>query len=385
MAKRTSQYGIFTYLLLYLLAVLCIGYSTLQTAVGYELATGGKEKAWTISIIISICLMILNAQLWQNLSGRAFVKSWIVGVLYLAVASFSFSANFNAFFSEYMKKELLYDDLEKLQADLTAIKTQAVFALEKSHNANKIREDVQLLKTTLIEQILDPATPGYGTKAKKIVKDIEKILGVELTIPAGSPLQLAKAFGQQIDKLLEAKVAPIANEANKLKHGIEIAANNLQNKIDSAKATPDNIEDDKLVIEQGIKVYNSIGEEASKMINDITIFKFNRQSSENVEIGKISHSFKVALRGDYRTGALVSAGLSVLIDLLVPIMIIILTLFSPGKTKDQSIRFPSRNEENIATSASLPKRKETNDESYKRNPLDTILKAREEKQKRNLE
>lgn len=224
-----------------------------------------------------------------------------------------------------MIKALLYDELENQRVNLIAIQTQALFALGKSHNTNDIREAVELRKITLIQQISDPNNPGYGLNAEKIAKEIGGILGVDLRVPVGSPSQIANSFETQIDKLLKAKIEPVIKEVNKIKGRIVTQVDNLQHQIDSAKATIDNIEDDKLAIEHGIKAYNSIGDEVLSFVKDTTVFRFNRQSSRIVEIGKINFSFKAALGANSRTGAFLAAGVSALLGLLVPITIVIVS------------------------------------------------------------
>lgn len=376
MVKRRSEESKLPYILISLLAILCIGYSTVQTAKGYELATGGELKAWVYATMISIGLVLLNILLWQNLKARRIIRALIVGGFYLIIASFSFAANFNAFFSEFMKEELLYDDMEKLQADLRGIETRAYEALENTNNAKFIEERVRLLKTTLIQQILNPGNPGYGSKSQKIAEELSSILGVELTIPDGSPQLIARSFERQIDELLDTKLQAITEKSNKHINKISQTIENLQARIDSAKITQEDVADDIIVIEQGIKVYNTIGEETSQMINDTSIFNFQRITAENIEIGKITHSFKSALKKEYFEGALFAVGLSAFIDLIVPIMIVILNLLSPAREYKFKASFPKRGNRTTSYDNSniFPKRSEN--KGRDKDDLDRIIKGR---------
>lgn len=337
MAKKTKKDYEVAYVLMGLLALICIGYSTYQTANGYELATGGLTKAWVIATIVSIGLVLCNVLLWITIFSRFYFKALIVGIFYLVIASFSFSANFNAFYSDFMKKELLYDELEGLQSEIKSIETRAIKALDAKPDTLKVK--VELLKTTLVEQILDPGLLGYGPKAKKHVQDLNKVLDVELTIPAGSPRLIAESFSRQIDKLLKLKLESITNKSDQLKQKIISTVKNLQTQIDSARISVGNITDDKYIIEQCIKVHNQIGEE---ILSFTGAFRFSRLTAENVEIGKISHSFRSAFKRKAKEPLLVAVGLSSLIDLIVPVMIIVLTIMTSEKKRNKGISFPER-------------------------------------------
>lgn len=323
-----------------LVAVLCLLISTVQTKKGYELAAGGEPQAWAISLIITTVLGSLYYQLRQKLKEGSFINTTVFS--YLIVVPFSCVANFNAFYSEDMKEELLYNELEKLQGDLISIRTQATRALEIKSGAKDVEEKVNLLKSTLTQQILDPGAPGLGMKARQILKDLESVLGVKITEPAGESPLIAKSIERQIDGLLKIKIASMTDQSDILIDKIKSITDNLHSKIITAKSTK-TLLDDSEVIEECIDAYNGIGEETEKTIGDPSTFSFKRIASESEEIGKISHSLNSAVQYKHRAAIIPALGLSLLIDLIVPAIITMLYFKTYKKRKELGI-FTRRDE-----------------------------------------
>ena len=329
-------------LIILLLGSLTLSYSTYQTAQGYKLAAGGLFQAWIYAIMILLALAYLLIQLRSNLKVGKINKGLLILIVYLVVACFSFAANFNAFYSNAMRKELLYDDLEILQSELTSLKTKAFVALDKTHNADSLKEKVTLLKTTLINQILDKGASGFGSKSDTIARRISQLLGVELTKPAGTAQLIANSVSEQIDQLLADKIKSITQKSNDLEKKINTITDNIQFKVDSVKRT-ENTEDDYSVLEEGVKVYNNIGEEVTQTIHNLAVFRFERKTFFNLEIGKISHSFKSA--SSHKQDAIIAGIQSGFIDLLVPVLLFFSTVsYSGNNSSNTSQRFPKRKE-----------------------------------------
>ena len=343
-------------ILILLIAIVCIGYSTYQTANGYLLSTGNQFKAWTLSFIISGSLIALLYRLRKNLKEGKGLQALFIFMIYICFAFFSFLANFNSFFTESMKQELAYDELEKVQGDLASIKSRAINAIDEKNIADSIKTQVNLLKTTLNKQIKDKGLPGFGPKSKEIVKDINAILGVKLTEPAGTPELIAASISEQIDELLEDKLITLNEKPNVLKSGILLTLDNIQVLIDSAKYSIGYLQDDVYAIEMAVKAHNQIGGEVAGYINNPVKFNFERITSNIIDLGKISSSVQLANNSNrYNTGALQAIGLSAIIDLAVPFMLLIMNFGSVNKSRNQKASFPER-EENPDSSIALADR-----------------------------
>jgi hypothetical protein len=309
-------------LVLVILALICVSISFIQTAKGYD-ELAGPIFNWAFSLVISLFILLLNFRFRDHLRKGL----TILGILafYLMVTSFSFAGNFNAFYSQFMQKELYENELKDFRAELEGIQQKAVTALDNSNNADEIRAEVLPLKRALEAQIKNPGNPGMGQKAKSLISEIETILGTTITpLQGASYEETANLMGAQIENVLNDQLSVLTADADRLKSRINIMADSIKPAIDQTLlAGGETLKaNGKELLDETARIHNTIGELA---MNTLGAEQFNYESiqSQHSQVGKISHSFQSAMRGDNPQAAWIAGVASLAVDLLVPLYIVL--------------------------------------------------------------
>lgn len=303
------------------LAMVSILFSTYQTYMGYLLAVGNNHLfALAISVLISFGLVVLNMKIWEYVEKGLGDMLPNILLVYLTVAAFSIAANFNSFYSEYMLKEIVNDDLENISVRITELESKFNTAVRKQSNIERIIEKVNAYKTTLMRQVNDRYQPGVGPRAQLIIDSLEKTLGTELTVPYGDNLTVSKGFKDQIEELLANKVNNISKQQLIFQDDLEVFIGKSQLTLDSLQLGPKN-QSTIIAIQSLASEYNVLSEKATNIIADSNLISLKRYTYHNQELGKISHSFTSAKLPKYRNAGLLSFALALLIDLITPTVI----------------------------------------------------------------
>ncbi len=317
---------------LIILALICVSISFLQTARGYD-ELAGPVFNWAFSIVISLFILLLNFRFRDHLrKGLA-----IAGILafYLIVTSFSFAGNFNAFYSQFMEKELYETELKVFRSDLEGIQQKAITALDNSNNADEVRAKVLPLKRALEEQIKNPGNPGLGEKARSLITEIESILATPITLLQGrSYEETATLMGQQIENVLNDQLSVLTADADRLALRINTMADSIKPEIDAALQQGGDVlkANGKRLLDETAGIHNTIGALALNTLGEGQ-FTFEPIQSKHAQVGKVSHSFQSAMRGDNPQAAWIAGVASLAVDLLVPLYIV-LTVRRKEEEKD---------------------------------------------------
>jgi len=309
-------------LVLIVLALICVSISFIQTARGYD-ELAGPVFNWAFSIVISLFILLLNFRFRDHLrKGLA-----IAGILvfYLIVTSFSFAGNFNAFYSQFMQKELYEDELKNFRADLEGVQQKAITALDNSNNADEVRSKVMPLKRALEEQIKNPGNPGLGEKARSLITEIEQVLGTSITLLQGrSYEETATLMGDQIENVLNDQLGALTADTDRVITRINTMADSIKPQIDVALMEGGQVLEDngKELLNETARIHNTIGELAMATLGPDQ-FTYEAIQSKNAQVGKISHSFQSAMRGDNPQAAWIAGVASLAVDLLVPLYLIL--------------------------------------------------------------
>ena len=309
-------------ILLAVLALIFVGISFIQTAIGYtELA--GPIVAWLFSGVISLLLFYLNFKFRASIISRRGV--WGVLLAFVLVAAFSFAGNFNSFYSRFMKKELYDQEIREYQEKVMGIRESSVKAITESSGASTVKDRVNQLKVTMISQIMNPGNPGWGERARAIADEIEEILGTKLTRVEGSYRDIARSAEYQIDEMLEIKLAELTGQTEVLVEEINAMADSMLPQI-SIALQPRNIETyGRNAIESGADTYNAIGEKTQGFLGRDN-FPFTRIEPQNQNVGKLNHTFKSAfVDWDDPQSTLIALIISIAIDFLLPLVILLTT------------------------------------------------------------
>lgn len=288
MARKNDNSSIEIALKVLLIGVTC--YSTYQTFLGCLLDfNGNKYQAAFFAGLLGFTL-IISAIMFSNYTKNGDLRANSAKYVYFFAALLTFITNYNAFYTEAAKKNILYKNLESLDADLTSLKSKSLNYLQSFNGYNSLKSQIEDKKVTLKYEILD-TNSGLGTKAKVILREIEKILGLKLTEPTGTPQYIASQLEKQIDDVLSSKFASESkSNTNQILKEINIDCDSINYLINTAKQN-DDFNYSKTVIEQGIKIHNKICEKIKSQDKDDKFkFKCENKTFSNKEVGKISYS-----------------------------------------------------------------------------------------------
>ncbi|MEL7120213.1 MAG: MARVEL domain-containing protein [Bacteroidota bacterium] len=321
MTSPKQNSGAWENLILIILAFICVSISFIQTARGYD-ELAGPVFNWAFSIVISLFILLLNYRFRDHL--RNGFAIWGILGFYLLVTTFSFAGNFNAFYSQFMRKELYEDELKTFRSELEGVQQQAITSLNNSNNAEDIRATILPLKRAMEAQITNPGNPGMGQRTKELIKEIEAELGTTVTILRGKDYtETAQLMGDQVENLLNDQLSVLTGDANKLVTQINIMADSIKPEIDQVLLDNQLLEaNGKLLLDETARIHNTIGELSQGYLG-VDQFEYEPLRSKNSQVGKISHSFQSAMRGDNPQAAWIAGVASLAVDLLVPLYIIL--------------------------------------------------------------
>ena len=187
-----------------IIAVLASGFSGYTTFVGfaYDLPL---PLSLVISIIVGLGLLIINFRIKD-----ARIRGESVGTTLAAFFIFfvvSFISNTNAIYTYFLQKDII-GKAQTLAWHIFDNGTQSIlFAINQSDfsmEANRVKQDIDLEKRNLRDQILDPMNSGMGTQANQHLQRIETILGVNLTrLQPPSPNASKTVLNEYVDRLEE--------------------------------------------------------------------------------------------------------------------------------------------------------------------------------------
>lgn len=315
-------------MVLIILALICISISFVQTAIGYE-ELAGSIFTWLFSLVICLFILLLNFRFREALRN----EEALIGIVFFffIVIAFSFAGNFNAFYSQFMKKELYEEELKEFRSKLTGIEQRSVTALDNSHDAVELRTKVNQARDRLVLQITDKGNPGIGERAKEIIQEIEGYLNQPLTILRGDSYEdQARLMAQQINRILDEEIPKRSAKANELIAYINDLADTTRKNIDYMLSSPYLLETyGKETLNEAASTYNTIGQRTQGLLGEAT-FSFEEIQSRHAQVGKISATFQSAMRGDNRQATFIAAIASLAVDLLVPFYILFTVSRSGG-------------------------------------------------------
>ncbi|MCX7096994.1 MAG: hypothetical protein NTV43_03695 [Methylococcales bacterium] len=326
MAQVKKSNSSFSESLILLIGIIVISYSTFQTAKGFETNTGGVLQAWVWAILIGLSLSYLALELRRKLLNGNKAGATIMVLCYLFVALFSFVANFNSFYSGEQKDRILSDHIDKVEKKIQELKT------EYSRSTNELPNKVQRMKITLKHQMLDPNLPDWGVETQKIINDLEKVLGVKITKPAGTPEQKLSAVSTQIDDLLNT----YTKKTNDFQSEIDSKVTDIERRFKDIQVNL-NLAETNNLLNEAEKLHNNICNEALALIHNDNFKCDSISSSHDREIGQIQYTLKSAQENPME--AIMPALQSALLDLVLPFMILV---SSSSRVVEIEPQFPKR-------------------------------------------
>lgn len=307
--------------LIVIVGVLAIGFSTFQTAIGYEDAVGSIYMSLILSLIISVSMIALLVALSKKVYYREQEGRGRVMILYLIFASASISANFNTVFSGFIKEDQLATAIDELEGKYVELQKTASQVIDDADGTSKIIKKAESLKGILQDQIMDPANPGYGDEAKKVAKQIADLFDIEeFSPPSGTPENQKNVITSQVDKVIIANTNNELIAQNKLQEAIENSVIASQRDFSNARETA-KVADDEEKFKHYISEYNKQSSSLDGFVRDESLYSHEQYKSPVTEIGKIPYAISQAFKPDYKFYAIIAIIICLLIDLFVPMLV----------------------------------------------------------------
>lgn len=306
-------------LFLAVLALLLISVSFYQTWVGLEQIFG--PASFIIALVLSLLLLFLCV-LMRNAKIENKQTSGLVW-MYIFIASFCFLANFNALYTRFMRTDIYTTELREINKRFNKLETDIQSNLSYKYD-KKTAQNIEIIKTQLIEQIKDPANQGIGTKAQTLIQNIQIITKqkVDLLTPTGKDYEdLATRMGAQIDNM----ILNLSPDERNLNTDIHNAVIKWDKKIRDFLLLPKKEQDNlaQALIDDSLNEYNNIGNRASAILGENKL-KFEPVLSKTQEVGKIGFAFDHAIKNFGMYQFVVLAG-CILLDFIIVIIIHLVT------------------------------------------------------------
>lgn len=304
-----------------ILALLLISVSFYQTWLGLDQIFGASS--FIIALVLSLLLLFLIWML-REAKQKGESTSKLMGI-YIFIASFCFMANFNALYTRFMKTDIYEKELKEISEKFNVLDSEVNSKLTYLYTQSQ-RQEIDIKKEDLIQQIQSKGEPGFGPKSLKIVSEIEKLLGPGkridiLKVANNDYVDLAEKMGKKIDGM----VSKLSPDETTLKTDLKEVARKWNEKIQIFLALPKD-EKDKIaqqLVNNSLADYNQLGLKSSAVLG-IDKFKFEIVTSKTQEVGKIGFAFEHAIQnfGVYQFVVLLGC---ILLDFIIPIIVILVT------------------------------------------------------------
>ena len=323
-------------LALLLLSTMCLSYSGYQTFQGYQ-TDMGFGNALVLALILTLAMLVLSFTLRSELKGSGSERK-IIGILalYMVAASFSFIGNFNSFFNALLRDTVIRDEVQEKMVLLQTMRTKANEVLTDNSvevMRSKIIAGIDQFKSQLQNQM----EPGLGSKAELVLKEIENVLGQNITRLRGNDNSEAalKAMGKQYEEMIlkTLEKSPIIAlrgtfEKERVKKEINQSITLHLKELDDASqkmtaADGDARDTARMAIQRSISAYKTAGAEIRRYYPE---FIYNTELSlKNANLGRISHSISSAASNLANMQTWIAVILALLIELFVPALVFGLT------------------------------------------------------------
>ena len=242
-----------------------------------------------------------------------------------------------------MKDELFEKELRVYETQIPALQQRATQAVRGTNDAKEVEMKVKQLKKSLESQILDPANAGFGERSQEMMQEIESILGTQLTRYDGDSKAIASKMNVQIEQVLNAKLAVLTKDSDALIKKINTKAEEVMPKIREALLPANIALQGRSALDVADNAYNTIGEMTKGFESS---FAFEQIKTEQLQVGKISHSFQSAFVKMENPQATIIASLaSLAVDFLVPIFLLLTVGRSTAQAAPSLVNKRSRKRE----------------------------------------
>ena len=160
------------------LNILVIPFSAYQTYIGYKNDVAGNAVlAIVIALISAVLFAAMNFGIRQDrLDGK---KHLLKVVMYLIPFGLSFFGNFNAFYSNQMKENLLRDEISDYKYVLTQTRDLAIQEINNSIGLTDFNRGYTQKLQALETEYKEAVPPSWGPKSQEKWQDLVYFLSAE--------------------------------------------------------------------------------------------------------------------------------------------------------------------------------------------------------------
>lgn len=312
--------GALRFLITAIITVICLGISFYQVTIGYKDLVGSYWLSGLISFVIVLILFYLAYEIREQRRKNQSIAKYLIA--YLIFVLFSFAGNFNAFYTQFMKGELLKAELTEKHDAFSKLREDAKLALESS--TQDISPQINQLVGQLESQIRNPSEPGCGRKCEEVLVSLEGLLGTKITRLTSSDKNfLIQEYRKLVEEARKSKLEIAkSTDKNRLIEQIDNDILIFKPQIDAAMQDPAN----KALGIIGIMVdkYKDYGKKVKALAGNL--FNYDQEIKvKNAEIGRLNFTFSSAKQNIENWGTWIAAFLSLFVDLFVPLFILLVT------------------------------------------------------------
>ncbi|RYH72174.1 hypothetical protein EVU94_13995 [Flavobacteriaceae bacterium 144Ye] len=331
--KSKSNYNTVEFLFFLALNILVIPFSAYQTYIGYEKDVAGNAiLAIVIALISAVLFAAMNFGIRQDrLQGK---KHLLKVIMYVIPFGLSFFGNFNAFYSNQMKENLLREEVSDYKYALTQTRDLAIQKINGSIGLTKFEREYTQKLQALETEYKEAVPPSWGPKSQQKWQELVYFLakeGGEIKVSDQGKnkkvyFRNATIFAKNTyDKLVKSKKGSVQQSIEY----IDNKYNPLLKQIDSLTNLSKPVYKSSM-LDNMVEVENQIRAKAESVLEDNKVFVNPAlQPSKQNDIGTIKHTINSAfVKFENPSATIFSFFLSIIIDVAALIYILIFIPFN---------------------------------------------------------
>lgn len=284
-------------LLYYLLTITCVIISSILSYFGF-LSTFGAITTLFV-IVIAIGLFGADALIQRARAGGSSI--WMPLLLFFGFAIFSGASNFNALYSNFMKRDAvvaaLDNQLQYFRDDLVSTR-QRLAGDARMQRVLQLRTDLDRELARLKDQVSDPMRPGCGPRCYQHLSNIEGLLGKRLTdlaVPqAGSSLEVISSWYLRVASAVENDFSAMVSSGNEgeLSDLIRLIDESLENFAES----PTELSKSRGLnaLQEMADISSNVERRANAVLNANPPLEHRRIDASLGRLGELAYSFRNA-------------------------------------------------------------------------------------------
>jgi hypothetical protein len=318
--KRGSLFDV----VLVVIIVLTASFSAYTTYIGFSFDFPAVLAAF-LCIVIGLALLAINLVI-RNSRRKGLPLAGPL-VAFLIVFVFSFVSNTNAIYTFFIQRDIVGQTQEAAWRVFDAETNRILFAIAQIPEVSAFagrQTQLRIARQNLRQQIQDARNPGFGELAQEHFREVQDILGVQLTPlrapDTAAPMAQQEKYADELDGFIE--------EQARIQFDNDPAAPILsfKNRIDELRSFYEGKmikkEYDRDTTDLMARDLNSIAFRAKELLTeDLEIGEINNEADE---VGSFRYTWRNFVDFISPTAIILSVLLGALLDLLAPLLSVLL-------------------------------------------------------------